>query len=400
MKGLALVDPTNIKMNTVIPPVLIEDVLVGKRSLTLAEGAVNLPPGSNELEIHYTGLSFLIPEKVHFRYRLEGFDRIWVDAGTRRVAYYTNLPAGKYAFRVMACNNDGLWNESGASFEFYLRPYFYQTYWFYSLCGLAGILCAAGIYKFRGRQIKAREKQLERRVDERTGELRQEIRERERAEHETAEQKTRFEQLFENAPVGLVMLDNANRAVQINRGFETIFGYTLEEIRNRGIDDVIAPDQHAEDASAPSKTTCAGQSTQRETVRLRKDGRLVPVEIYGVPIVVEGLQEGTYGMYVDVTDRKIAEDAILKSKEAAEQAREAAQAATRAKSEFLANMSHEIRTPMNAVIGMTDLLLDSPLSVEQQDFVNIIRTGGDCLLTVINDILDFSKIESGHLDLE
>jgi len=115
--------------------VLIEQVLIDKKEITRRDTA-RLAPGKGEIEFHYTGLSLLAPQKVYFKYQLEGFDKEWVNAGTRRAAYYTNLPPGPYRFRVTACNNDGVWNESGVAFEFYLEPHFYQSTPFYVLCAL------------------------------------------------------------------------------------------------------------------------------------------------------------------------------------------------------------------------------------------------------------------------
>src|SRR5690606_11849148 len=108
------------------------------------------------------------PGNVRFKYRLDGFDRGWIDAGTRRTAYYTNLPPGTYRFRVIAANNDGVWNEAGASVSFRLAPFFYQTRWFGTL--LAAVLvaaCAAG-YRARVRHLKRRTQALERAVRTRT----------------------------------------------------------------------------------------------------------------------------------------------------------------------------------------------------------------------------------------
>ncbi|HEY7546576.1 MAG TPA: histidine kinase, partial [Blastocatellia bacterium] len=95
-------------------------------------------------------------EKVRFKHKLEGYDNEWIDAGTRREAIYNNLAPGSYVFRVVACNNDGVWNEAGASFGFYLKPRFYQTYWFYLACALAISLLVWALYRLRIRQIRAR----------------------------------------------------------------------------------------------------------------------------------------------------------------------------------------------------------------------------------------------------
>jgi signal transduction histidine kinase/ligand-binding sensor domain-containing protein len=130
IRGVVAVDPNQI--NPLSPPVAVEQVLIDQQPADVWQ-SVAAPPGKGDLEIHYTGLSFVAPEKVRFKYRLDGYDEGWVDVGPRRVAYYTNLPPGNYMFRVIACNNDGVWNETGAVFRFRLRPHFYQTKVFYGL---------------------------------------------------------------------------------------------------------------------------------------------------------------------------------------------------------------------------------------------------------------------------
>ena len=128
-KGIVIVDPSNIKVNSVRPPVYIEEVLLdGAAAGPGEEIAVN--PGIKRVEIHYTALSFVNPQRVKFKYRLEGYEEHWVDADTQRVAFYTNLDAGSYRFRVAACNDDGLWNEEGAWISFNVIAPFSQTWWF------------------------------------------------------------------------------------------------------------------------------------------------------------------------------------------------------------------------------------------------------------------------------
>jgi signal transduction histidine kinase len=105
--------------------------------------------------LYYTAPSFVAPEKVRFKYKLDGFDKDWIDSGTRRIAYYTNLRPGAYTFRVIASNNDGVWNQTGAAFGLYLKPYFYQTYWFYAVFVLGLAMFAWLLFRLRVRGIEA-----------------------------------------------------------------------------------------------------------------------------------------------------------------------------------------------------------------------------------------------------
>jgi len=139
IKGVAIVDPSNLSINKVIPPVIIEKLKVNDVFVDL-KGERIFGPGSSKLEFQYTALSFTVPEKVLFKYKLEGFEDTWTEAGNRRIAYYTNIPPGKYVFKVIACNNDGIWNQKGASLSFELKPHFYETLWFRSLLIILFIL--------------------------------------------------------------------------------------------------------------------------------------------------------------------------------------------------------------------------------------------------------------------
>ncbi len=183
--GLVEVDPHHLRTNKLAPPVVIEDALVDKVSISNKH---RVPVGRGELEFHFAGLSFVAPEKVVFRYKLEGFDKDWTASGTRPVAYYTNISPGSYQFRVQAANNDGLWNDIGAKLDLYLKPHYYQTTWFVLLCVFIALLTAAGAYRFRIRQLRNRQEELVGLIDDRTKELQEEISHRTKTEQQLQEQ--------------------------------------------------------------------------------------------------------------------------------------------------------------------------------------------------------------------
>ncbi len=161
VKGLAVIDPGNLKRNMRPPPVVVERVLYDGAAVELeAAGPTSLPPGRRELEVDYTGLSLVDPERVGFRYRLTGYDDAWVDAGGRRSAYYTNLVPGSYTFQVIASNNDGVWNQTGATVELYLRPAFHETWPFRVACVLAAGLLVVGLVRLRMHRLERRNAEL------------------------------------------------------------------------------------------------------------------------------------------------------------------------------------------------------------------------------------------------
>ncbi|MEW6364769.1 MAG: two-component regulator propeller domain-containing protein [Acidobacteriota bacterium] len=163
--GVVAIDPEHLEEKEQPPPLVVEDLLVDGQHVDL--GAENVvPPGSHSLEIRYTSPSFLAPERVKFKYRLDGFDRDWVDVGTRRAAYYTNLPPASYTFSVKACNNGGVWNETGASIGFTLLPFFYQTGWFIALCAAGTVSLGLSLHLLRVRSLRRRREELARQVDD------------------------------------------------------------------------------------------------------------------------------------------------------------------------------------------------------------------------------------------
>lgn len=170
VKGLAVVDPDGIAVNDQPIPVVIQSVIADGENVP-RRPPVRLAPGRRRLEFHFAALSFTAPEKTKYRFKLGGFENNWVEAGTRRIVTYTNLPPGRYVFRVTASNSDGIWNKDDTSFEFFLRPYFYQTTFFYILSGLAVIFAGVAAYSLRVRRLKARERELVALVKDRTERL-------------------------------------------------------------------------------------------------------------------------------------------------------------------------------------------------------------------------------------
>ncbi len=176
--GVAMIDPGRIEKNTLAPSPIIEKLIVDGETVPIksfcggsggsffkkrplaAGGILELAPGKKRLEFYYTAASFTNPQKMKFKLKLEDYDHDWVDMGNVRSTTYTGLSPGQYTFKVIACNADGVWNREGASFSFYLRPYFYKTSWFYFLVVLFVLLAVFSLHRFRIRQLRAREREL------------------------------------------------------------------------------------------------------------------------------------------------------------------------------------------------------------------------------------------------
>ncbi len=212
------------------------------------------------------------------------------------------------------------------------------------------------------------------------------ISKRKHIEDDVARQKKFFESLVINNPAAIIVLDEKERIASCNPAFEKLFGYTQDEIVEANLDSLITTDATLQEASQYTQQALTGETIHGIGKRRRKDGNLVDVEILAVPVMVGEHKVGALAIYHDITELF--------------NARQEAEDANRAKSEFLANMSHEIRTPMNGVIGMLELALDTNLTDEQREYLNISLQSAEALLALINDILDFSKIEAKKMELE
>lgn len=169
--GVVIVDPKHERVNRLRPPVAIERVLVDGKDVD-PDHIGRIGPDVKRIELHYAAMSYVAPAAVQYRYRIEGFDRDWIDAGASRVAYYTNLPPGDYVFRVIASNNDGVWNTEGASVTFAIVPSWYATWWFRILVAMIVIGLFAAIYRLRVWRLQERERELTREIAQHTEALR------------------------------------------------------------------------------------------------------------------------------------------------------------------------------------------------------------------------------------
>jgi PAS domain S-box-containing protein len=292
--GLARLDPAHLVRNPVPPPVSIVSIS-NERGHQPLSPTLRFAAGTRAIEIDYAALSLAMPERVVFRYKLEGLDTDWQNVGTRRQAYFTHLGPGPYRFRVIACNNDGVWNDAGASLDFSILPAFYQTTWFRLLCIAAFLGSFGAFYQLRLRHVG---RQFKIRLEERT----------------RAEKK--FRGLLEAAPEAVVVVNQQGSIVLINAQVERLFGYRRDELLGQGIEILIPPRYRGDHSSHRSHYFVAPKVREMgaglELFGLRKDGTEFPVEISLSPL------ETDEGMVVssairDITERKRAEQALRQS---------------------------------------------------------------------------------------
>lgn len=224
--------------------------------------------------------------------------------------------------------------------------------------------------------------------------IRTDITEQKNLEHAALAEQLRLNAILNNIGEGLYIQDAQGQIVYLNNEGQALSGWQLEELSGKNISDTLfesLPTEEPVNGFVPMSDH-AVYRTSDEILR-HKDGVKIPIKLTIAPIVLNGKLNGTVTVFSDIRDEKLLQQRLIAAKNAAEEA-------VRLKADFLSSMSHEIRTPLNGVIGMTELLIDTPLDIEQSEFVRTIKLSADALLAVINDILDFSKIEAEGLALE
>jgi PAS domain S-box-containing protein len=282
---LQMVDPAHIGGNSVPPPVHIEEVTADRKRY-LPIGGLGLPPSTRDLEIDYTALSFVIPQKVHFQYKLEGYDRDWQDAGTRRQAFYSKLSPRNYTFRVKARNNSGVWNEAGASLDFFVAPAYYQTVWFRSLGVFLFLAVLSGLYRLRLRQLEGQRDALR------------------KSEKELRDAIDTIPALVWSA-----LPDGSN--TYVNKRFVEYTGSSAELTAGLGWQGLVHPDDLERHAAKWREAVATGKPHESEVRSRRSDGQYRWQLDRGAPLRDEdGNIVKWYGVTADIEDRKRAEETL------------------------------------------------------------------------------------------
>jgi len=276
--SVQMLDPDRLYENALPPPVHIEDVIADRKAYSPQSG-LRLPALTRDLEIDYTALSFVVPQKVHFQYMLEGYDRDWQDAGTRRQAFYTNLPPRNYKFLVKACNNSGVWSEADASLDLIVAPAYYQTNWFRLLCVAVLIGLFWVLHRRRVHQLKIQEKHLRDVVD------------------------------TIPAIVWSTLPDGSN--TYVNERFVEYSGLSADQMAGSGWQALIHPDDLERHAAKWGEAIATGKSHENEVRSRRSDGQYRWQLDRGLPLRDEhGNIVKWYGVTTDIEDRKRAEETL------------------------------------------------------------------------------------------
>ncbi|HEX6588124.1 MAG TPA: two-component regulator propeller domain-containing protein [Longimicrobiales bacterium] len=288
IEGIVVVDPTRLSLQLPPPPVYVESVVADGRMI--AGDAPVIPAGARNVEFRFSAPTFVSPELARFRYRLEGFDPDWIDAGNRHSAFYTNLPPGRYRFLVKAANAEGTWNDAGASLDVRMAPLFWQTWWFRALVTLALLALLVLLYRTRVRSLQRRQRELEDLVTERS----------------IAE--ARWRELFESATDAVFATDLDGRVTAFNRTAEEMTGLRRGDVLGRDVRELVPADLRAALEWPPA------HDERDAPFELRtRDDRSLRVELATRALVENGTPVGVLAVCRDMREREQLEGQLRQS---------------------------------------------------------------------------------------
>lgn len=384
-EGLVVVNPYYIKKHKDPPPVYIENLKINNSSIKLNKN-IKVPVGEGKIEIYFTAIDFLVPNRVKFKYKLVGFDKNWVDAGNRRSAFYTNIPYGDYTFKIMACSDEGVWNKKGASVSFYLRPKFYQTEWFYLLCvlSLIGLLYLG--YRIRLKRLIKQKYELENKVTERTASLLNEKLKLERTE-------LKFRSVTESATDAIVGLNSEAKIILWNKSAEKLFLYSQLDSLGKSFDILFSDQKVKGDKDSIVNFLLGNKGKTIELEGINKHFQKFPLEVSFSDWKSEN--EIFYTAIIrDITERKQTEEALKNSEIMLKKS-------NINKDKFFSIISHDLRSPFNSLLGFSEYLsneVEELTDDEKKSISKNIFKSASGILRLLDNLLLWSRFQTNVLE--
>jgi len=415
--GFNMFRPDSIKVSDFSPNVVITDLEILNEyveidkplnDFVLTESVsetkeIRLDYSQNFFSFAFASLDYKNPEKIQYQYKLEGFDKEWVDCKNIPAAHYTKVKPGKYTFMVRATNSDGVWSKNTAQLKVTIVPPFWKTIWFYIFCILLLAFTVYTLYKLRIKSLERGKSILESEVQKRTVEINQ-------LYQDLKKSNSFIGSVVHSATYGITVIDIKGKIILANPAASRLTGYSQSELLTMNFKDLTPEKWHKADDKVLIELAHNGKITFRKKEYIRKDGSTIQVSIstsyikdYDIPAFVNIISDITeqlsnerelqvYRTNLEALVEERTAD-LIKAKERAEKA-------DRLKSAFLSNISHEIRTPMNSIIGFSNLLKTEPHdTIQVNEFIDCITNGTTDLLGIVTNIVEISKISADDVIL-
>ncbi len=375
LKGLALVDPRQVRRTPWLAPVRIEEVAIGGRRVPLEQipdDTLTVAPGSRRLQFRFTSPSFSDPERIRFQYRLDGLDTSWIDA-TERSASFGDLDPGRYTFHVRATNNDGVWSGRDAALEFIVLPFYWETLWFRLAVVLAWIaITGAVVYGSQSRKLRHKSEQLEKEQA-----LRRDI-ERMQAVLKTSEE--RFAKAFDSnpTPMSINVLEDG-RFLDVNQRFLERTGFRREEVIGRRRNELDLWLDPAE-ANRFTEATRANRRVHNFEARLKAANGQPGYHLLSTEAIELGGQACLLVASDEITEKKQLEEQLHQARKLESIGR------------LAGGVAHDFNNLLTVINGYSDLILQH-LDEDDSNWVRVdqIRKAGDRAAELTGQLLAFSR---------